>query len=64
MPTATAPTGVYLPRHPERLGRIARYDTRAPIALEMIRRLCTQIPDARQHMTLYYGWYSRRARGN
>jgi hypothetical protein len=29
-------------------------------ALEMIRRLCAQIPDARQHMTLYYGWYSHR----
>jgi hypothetical protein len=83
-----------LPTDRERLEKIARYDVRAPIALdamqlladgrvrvrtahhpqtgatrmefdalEMIRRLCAQIPDARQHMTLYYGWYSHRARG-
>ena len=30
---------------------------------EMIRRSCTQIPDARQHMVTYYGWYSHRVRG-
>lgn len=83
-----------LPTDRERLEKIARYDVRAPIALdamqlladgrvrvrtahhpqtgatrmefdalEMIRRLCAQIPDAQQHMTLYYGWYSHRARG-
>jgi len=83
-----------LPTDRERLEKIARYDSRAPLALdamqlladgrvrvrtphhpqtgatrmdldalEMIRRLCAQIPDARQHMTLYYGWYSHRARG-
>jgi hypothetical protein len=83
-----------LPTDRERLEKIARYDARAPLALdamvlladgrvrvrtphhpqtgatrmefdalEMIRRLCAQIADARQHMTLYYGWYSHRARG-
>ena len=31
--------------------------------LELIRRLCTQIPAPRQHMVRYYGWYSSRARG-
>ena len=31
--------------------------------LEMIRRLCAQIPDSRQHMVTYYGWCSHRARG-
>ena len=31
--------------------------------LEMIRRLCAQIPDPRQHMVLYFGWYSHRTRG-
>jgi hypothetical protein len=30
---------------------------------EMIRRLCAQIQDPRQHMVVYYGWYSHRARG-
>ena len=32
-------------------------------AMEMIRRLCAQIPDPRQHMTTYHGWYSNRSRG-
>ncbi len=31
--------------------------------LEMIRRLCAQIPAPRQHLVRYYGWYSHRARG-
>ena len=31
--------------------------------LELIRRLCTQIPAPRQHLVRYYGWYSNRARG-
>ena len=31
--------------------------------LELIRRLCTQIPTPRQHLVRYYGWYSNRARG-
>ena len=83
-----------LPTDRERLEKIARYDTRAPVALdamqlladgrvrvrtpphpqtgamrmeldamEMIRRLCAQIPDPRQHMTTYHGWYSNRSRG-
>jgi hypothetical protein len=26
--------------------------------LELIRRLCTQIPAPRQHLVRYYGWYS------
>ena len=83
-----------LPTDKERLEHLARYVTRAPLALdrlelladdrvrvrtpvhpqtgatrmeldvyEMIRRLCAQIPDPRQHMVTYYGWYSHRARG-
>jgi len=78
----------------ERLEHLARYVTRAPLALDrlelladdrvrvrtpvppqtgasrveldvykMIRRLCAQIPDPRQHMVTYYGWTSHRARG-
>ena len=31
--------------------------------LELIRRLCVQIPAPRQHLVRYYGWYSNRARG-
>ena len=31
--------------------------------LELIRRLCAQIPAPRQHMVRYFGWYSSRARG-
>ena len=32
-------------------------------AVEMIRRLSAQVPDAWQHMTRQYGWYSYRASG-
>jgi len=49
---------VRTPHHPQTGATRMEFD-----ALEMIRRLCAQIPDARQHMTLYYGWYSHRARG-
>lgn len=31
--------------------------------LELIRRLCAQIPAPRQHMVRYLGWNSSRARG-
>jgi hypothetical protein len=31
--------------------------------LELIRRLCAQIPAPRQHLVHYFGWYSSRARG-
>ena len=49
---------VCTPHHPQTGATKMEFD-----ALEMIRRLCAQIRDARQHMTLYYGWYSHRARG-
>jgi len=32
--------------------------------LELIRRLCAQIPAPRQHLVRYFGWYSSRARGD
>lgn len=31
--------------------------------LELIRRLCVQIPAPRQRLVRFYGWYSNRARG-
>lgn len=31
--------------------------------MELIRRLCAQIPAPRQHLVRYYGWYSHRSRG-
>jgi len=31
--------------------------------LELIRRLCAQIPAPRQHLVRYYGWYANRTRG-
>ena len=32
--------------------------------LELIRRLCAQIPAPRQHLVRYFGWYSSRVRGD
>ena len=31
--------------------------------LELILRLCAQIPAPRQHLVRYYGWYANRTRG-
>ena len=50
---------VRTPHHPQS----GRDKDGVRFTVEMIRRLCAQIPDVRQHMTLYYGWYSHRARG-
>jgi hypothetical protein len=31
--------------------------------LDLIHRICAQIPAPRQHLVRYYGWYGNRARG-
>jgi len=49
---------VYTPPDPRTGQRDLELDV-----LEMIRRLCAQIPAPRQHLVRYYGWYSHRARG-
>ena len=49
---------VRTPFHPETGKRDMELD-----GLELIRRLCAQIPAPRQHLVRYYGWYSNRARG-
>ena len=31
--------------------------------LDLIHRICAQIPAPRQHLVRYYGWYGNRDRG-